>query len=468
MHSGAVRKRRWANRVAEAVRPRVRELSSADEQVGVERAYSRGVIALAMRIADTMLSAGASANDVVNTVLQVVKRYGVRPVHVDVTYTSITVSFNRGVNEDPLTVTRVVRARTTDYTRLQRLEELVTQIDDGLGLEEALARFAEINVAPHPYRRAVTTLANGGIALGVAVLMGASLVVIVSAVIAAIIVVVIQHELGRRAMPSFFGQAAGALSTTLITIAVTAIARRSDWMEGVRPSIIVAAGIVVLLAGMSVVGAAQDAIDGFYVTAGARILEVTLLTLGIVVGITAGLQLGSRLGNSFLLSSSTPTYGAVHQQLIGSAIIAAGYALSTYARPRAILLGAAMGPIGYSAYLLGSWLRLGPAASSGLGALVGSFLALLVARRLAVPALALITATIVPLVPGSAVFRGLLQLVEANGAIADMTSGTYTLFGAAGVGLALAAGVSLGSYFGRPTRDTLRAAARRIRRDRPR
>ena len=52
-----------------------------------------------------------------------------------------------------------------------------------------------------------------------------------------------------------------------------------------RSSLVVAAGIVVLLAGMSLVSAAQDAINGFPVTAGARAFELVTLTIGIVVGI---------------------------------------------------------------------------------------------------------------------------------------------------------------------------------------
>jgi uncharacterized membrane protein YjjP (DUF1212 family) len=50
-------------------------------------------------------------------------------------------------------------------------------------------------------------------------------------------------------------------------------------------------GIVMLVAGMTIVGAAQDAIDQFYVTASARLLDVILRTAGIVVGIVASLEL---------------------------------------------------------------------------------------------------------------------------------------------------------------------------------
>ena len=54
------------------------------------------------------------------------------------------------------------------------------------------------------------------------------------------------------------------------------------------PTLIVVGGIILLVAGMTAVGAMQDAIDQFYVTASARFLEVAMMTGGIVLGIVAG------------------------------------------------------------------------------------------------------------------------------------------------------------------------------------
>lgn len=418
-----------------------------------------------MRVAEMMLTVGASVNDVTLAALRIVKSYDVTPVHVDVTYTSITVSYGRGPDDDPLTVTRVVRGRTMDSTRLQRLVELTGAIEDGLPIDRARSQFAEISTAPHPYRRALIVIANGGIAAGVAIVMGASAIITASALLAAMLITLTHQELGKRLLPTFFAQALGALIVTAVAIVLNALQSELSWIGEVRPSIIVTAGIIVMLAGTSFVGSAQDAIDGYYVTAGARGFEVMLLTLGIVIGITIGLQLGSRLGYGMLLPASAPDNGPLAQQLVGVVIIGGAYALSTYASPRAIALACGMGLIGYSAYLAGTWAQLGPAASTGIGALTSSFLAVLIANKLRVPALTLTTAAIVPLVPGAAIFRGLLQLTEANGSTAAMMNGAGILLGAAGVAVAIAAGVSLGAFFGRPTRDTIATAARRMRRD---
>lgn len=68
-------------------------------------------------------------------------------------------------------------------------------------------------------------------------------------------------------MAAFFTQAAGgAIPTGVVVALLAATSAGVPGLQGVSPSLVIASGIVVLLAGLSVVGAAQDAIDGYYVT----------------------------------------------------------------------------------------------------------------------------------------------------------------------------------------------------------
>ena len=55
------------------------------------------------------------------------------------------------------------------------------------------------------------------------------------------------------------------------------------------------------------------------------------------------------------------------------------------------------------------------------------------------------TAAIVPLLPGRLVYQGISEIISLGPS--GLQTGFATLLGAAGVGLALAAGVSLGTYF---------------------
>lgn len=66
----------------------------------VSQRQAREVIDLALRVGEAMLATGASAADTVATVLRLSQAYGVGSVHVDITYTSITVSIHRGLDED--------------------------------------------------------------------------------------------------------------------------------------------------------------------------------------------------------------------------------------------------------------------------------------------------------------------------------------------------------------------------------
>src|SRR5699024_3221445 len=82
----------------------------------VTQRHARAVIDLCLRLGEAMLATGASAAGAVATVLRISRMYGVKGMHIDVTFTSITVSIHRGLDEEPLTVLRVVKIRTTDYT----------------------------------------------------------------------------------------------------------------------------------------------------------------------------------------------------------------------------------------------------------------------------------------------------------------------------------------------------------------
>ncbi|MFX5464725.1 threonine/serine exporter family protein, partial [Acinetobacter baumannii] len=86
--------------------------------------------------------------------------------------------------------------------------------------------------------------------------------------------------------------------------------------------VIVASGIVLMLAGLAVVGAAQDAIDGFALTATGRLLELTTQTLGVVLGILAGLETVRVIGLAMSPPAMALPLGPLPLQFVGAAVIA--------------------------------------------------------------------------------------------------------------------------------------------------
>jgi uncharacterized membrane protein YjjP (DUF1212 family) len=424
---------------------------------------------LAMRIGESMFAVGASAHEVTLAVTRVAGAYQLQGVHVDVTYTSIALSYQRSGEGWPHTLLRVVRVAAPDHMKLQRLQALLVEIDDGLDLDEARTRFRAIRRVPFRYRQPVVVAARALLAVGAGILAGGTVLAVALTFIAALGAAATQSGLARLRVPSFFSQIAGAFVITIVAVAVSGLATAGvEPFTGVRPSIIVAAGIILMLSGLTVVGAAQDAIDGFALTAAGRILDLTLQTLGLVVGILAGLELGSVLGFRMALPEGPPPLGPLPNQVGGAIIVAVAVALFNGAGARILAVSAVLGAVAALGHAVGQASGLHEAAASGIAALLASFVGVLIAHNLHVPSVAVTTAAIVPLVPGGAVFYGLLGMVHADPSSAlGAGGGASSLVLAASVGVGLAAGASLGIYLGTPVRATLAGVARsraRVRR----
>lgn len=429
---------------------------------GVDQRTARAVIDLAMRVGETLLATGASASDVVATALRLIDAYGLRSVHVEVTFTSISVSYHRGLDADPMTVMRGIKVRSTDLTRLERLQTLVRDLaEEPVDIDVARARFDDLIRAPHPYRRWVVTAALAGLAAAVAALFGGSLLIMALSFMTTAVADRVQHWLARRGIAAFFTQAVGGAIPTGVAVALLAAASAGvPGLQGISPSLVVASGIVVLLAGLSVVGAAQDAIDGYYVTAGARVFEVLVLTLGIVAGVATVLAIARRSGVSMQFTAYTPLATNTVVQVLAATVVSGAFAVSAYAGTRAVVYSTVTGGLGWLVYLGASGLGMGPVAASALAALAAGFVSQLVASRLRVPALALSMAAMVPLLPGLAVYRGLFEIVQRSPG-EGLGTGLTTLLGAAGIGMGLAAGVSLGTFLARPLRTEFDRGQRR-------
>jgi uncharacterized membrane protein YjjB (DUF3815 family) len=91
-----------------------------------------------------------------------------------------------------------------------------------------------------------------------------------------------------------------------------------------------------------------------------------------------------------------------------------------------------------------------------LGAFVAALASTMLIRRTTIPAFGLVSAALLPLVPGLALYNGLLQVVGTSPETANPSEGGSTLLVALGVALGIAAGATLGTYLGRPIAEQLR------------
>jgi uncharacterized membrane protein YjjP (DUF1212 family) len=417
---------------------------------------ARQTLELALRVGDVLLTAGMSANDVVVEMLRVIDAYGLQRVHLDVTYTSIAVTYYAASTSVPMTLVRTVQPDVLDFTKVRRVQSLVEGISSGLALEDAINSLERIRKAPHPYSRWLASAGNAAIAPGVTLLFTLSWQILVIAFITGFAVDRLLAWASTR-LPPFFSQFAAAALITLVATGVNTLgAHGAEILLGVDPTLIVVGGIILLVAGMTAVGAMQDAIDQFYVTASARFLHVAMMTGGIVLGIVAGLQVGVALGHPIAVSTQPLTLGPVVGQFVGATLISAAFALSAYAGLETVVLAGLMGALGWVGYLGMATLGFSEVPANTAGALLAAFVATIVARRSHTPGFGLIAAAILPLVPGLSLFTGLLQAVGTLGQPGDLAASGVTLLQALGVAVGIAAGATLGTYLGRPVKEQLR------------
>jgi uncharacterized membrane protein YjjP (DUF1212 family) len=394
---------------------------------------------LALRIGEVLLSSGAGAADVSATMLAVTHACGVRHVSADVTFVDLTLRHQPSRNEPAALQMRRVTRRSVDYADLVDVDHTVHDLVAGdITREAARDQVARIVSTGHVRRRWAVTVGWGVMGTGIALTVGGDALVCLLAFLAACAIDGTQRLLPLHRIPAFYQQAAGGFVATLI--AVTAAATRLD----VNPSRVVTVGIVMLLAGVGLMGATQDALTGFPVTASARLIDAVLNTTGIIAGVSAGLTAGNLLGVG-LVSLKPGAVGLAEAgvTVLGAALAASGFAFASYAPLRALVAVAMVAALGQGVLLAVDRSGVGRTWASAAAAVTIGAVCYLVAGRFRVPALVVVVPAIVPLLPGLDIYRGLALLAEGKDGVLQLTAAFATA-------LALAAGVILGQYVAQP------------------
>lgn len=415
---------------------------------------------LAMTIADTLVAMGVPVADVVSVALDTTDRYCQRKVQFDIISNMITASQYRGNDREPLTLVRQATARNTNNMLIQSIYELVHDIsNNGLDLDEAERRLDDLMRNPHEYPYWLTTIGSATISAGVGVMLQAKPSLIVIMFLAGAFISYLVSVLAHRRVPMFFAQVFSAFFITMVAALAAFISRESDiaWLQDIHPNLIVVGGIIMLVAGLAIVGAVQDAIDEFYVTATARLLKVGMMTIGIVAGVLMGLYAARQMGIYIRIDEDSQ---AILQrgdwQLAGAILIAAGYALSTQTGKFGIIVAGALGALAWVTYqAVVDITPLSTIVASGLAATAVGAAATLVSRQWKIPSVALITAGIVPLVPGLTLYNGLFALVGNADSTTSFNQAGLTLFTALLIALAIASGASFGHLVTRPLERTV-------------
>ena len=412
-------------------------------------------IDLAMRVGDLLAGSGLSVNDTVATMHRVCEAYGLTRAQIDITTYALTVSYNPGGGLPPVTVMRTVSTDDANLSQVAATNRLVRLISEGLPLETATARFDAIRHARPPYPPWVAWVAAGSTSLVVQLLFTTSWSVLAIALVTGLLLNRLMEGLCHLGVPPFFRQLAGGWFTVAVAVLISWINRTGHpgFLVGVSPTLVAAGCVFQLVVGMKFVSAMQDAIDAFYVTATARLLQVAMETSGIVVGLITGLDLANRAGAYAHIEPTMYPLGPVPAQYVAAAGAAMVWAIGRFADGRTILLSGAAALVAWLGFSVSTHAGVGRVMTDFVAAVAAAFLFTMLVRRTNLPGFAIVNASIVVLVPGLRLYYGLLWLVGTPTVPADTSVGWSYVGLAAAIALAIAAGASLGMYFGRPVGD---------------
>jgi uncharacterized membrane protein YjjP (DUF1212 family) len=401
------------------------------------------VLDLTLRIGELLLASGEGAEDVETAMFAITHAYGLDRCEATVTFTLIGITHQPSLVDDPVSLSRTVRRRGTDYTRLSAVFRLVADITGGeVTLEEAYGRLADIRRNRHPYNKWQLSLAAGLLAGAASTLVGGGVLVFVLAMVGAIIGDRLAWALASRGLPEFYQFVAAAMAPA--TMGVLLAAAQPAWDGRQRAAAVITGGLFALIPGRALVASVQDGLTGYYITAAARLLEVMYLIAGIVLGVLAVIYIGETSGVS-LNPEAVMTQNRPVIQLLAAMTLALAFCVMLQQERGTVVMATLNGGV--------AWLMFGAirdtAGLSGFAAtLVGAgtvgLFGQLMARYRHTSALPYLTASIGPLLPGSAVYFGLLGLAQGH-----IATGGQHLLRAASLALAIAIGVNLGNEIAR-------------------
>ncbi|MFE2509650.1 threonine/serine exporter ThrE family protein [Streptomyces naganishii] len=434
----------WQDRMRTMLRMPVTERPAPEP---VQKAEEGGpavprVLDLSLRIGELLLAGGEGAEDVEAAMFAVCRSYGLDRCEPTVTFTLLSVSYQPSLVDDPVTASRTVRRRGTDYTRLAAVFRLVDDLSDPethVSLEEAYRRLAEIRRNRHPYPGWALTGAAGLLAGAASILVGGDLLVFVAAALGAMLGDRLAWLCAGRGLPEFYQFTVAATPPAAIGVALTVA--HAD----VNASAVITGGLFALLPGRALVAGVQDGLTGFYITASARLLEVMYFFVGIVTGVLLVLYFGVKLGAQLNPDAALGVNERPVVQILASMLLSLTFAVLLQQERSTVLLVTLNGGVAWVVYGAMHYVgHISPVASTAVAAgLVGLFGQLLSRYRFA-SALPYTTAAIGPLLPGSATYFGLLAIAQNN-----IDKGLVSLAKAVSLAMAIAIGVNLGSEISR-------------------
>lgn len=401
-------------------------------------------IAFVLDLGEALFRYGAGALEVETSIIAVTAAFGMKNTDADITNQSISLNWAPD-GKIPYSRVRVVRSWSNNFRALASVHQLVTDIIAGrLTRGDAEDRLRAITREPKPYPRWMVTICGAIFASFFAAFLGAPLLDASLGFVATILVLWTTRQLATWRVPEYFGLAAGGFVATSFAMAAFAMD------VPIRPSMVVAGGLMILLPSARIVSAIQDGINGFPITAAGRMMSSMIAFAGMTSGIMAAVVIANILGAppiEVAVGLDRIYHPAVLVALVFVAAMAA--AVVEQASWRMLLPIGAVSALGFCAYYAAEILGLGERITPVFGAVVVGALGRILALRMGSPQLVVAVPAMMFMLPGLMLFRGMYQIAMDSSTV-GMMGGLTELFNALIIIMAIAAGIVLGDVLMRP------------------
>jgi uncharacterized membrane protein YjjP (DUF1212 family) len=403
-------------------------------------------LAIALRVGAELLTAGASTDDVERAMRRVAQGAGLEDVQSVVIMGILTISAVRGRHRQPITQTRIVGRRSSDYMRLVAASRLVDRIEAGaVTTEQAAAELDRIDALQAPYSPWVLSLSMALSSAASTVLFGGSAQDALATLAIGLAVEPVVRRVESSGLPDFFQALIGPFMATALAVVLVAIGLP------INGGLVVTGAILRFLPGAALVAGLRDLIDRSIISGSARLAEALLLGAAVAGGTALALTLGSSLGGPVLRVGEL---GRGPESTIAQAI-AAGFACAFFAlrlgvERRTLIEVFLLGGTAWAIALAGAAAAVGGIAVTAAAAVVVGVVAQALSLRRRMPSVIWSVPAVLPLLPGLTTVRGILEI--------DTIEGLMLIIGAVATGFSLGAGVAFGSIAVAVAREA-RAAA---------
>ncbi len=350
------------------------------------------ILTLLLNIGEKMLYSGAEVSRAEESINKMGYAFGASRVDTFIITSSLVVTLQNAQGET-FTQTRRIRNVSTDIECLHRLNKLSRDIcSKHLTCEQAENEFGQIRkLKPYPF--VFHIFSYGFISAAFALFFGGAAIDALCSFFTGIILSLVGAFTERRALNAVFARFISAFACTILAFAAVKI----GFVESA--DFVIIGNIMLLIPGVALTVALRDMFVGDSLSGIIRTIEALLLAFSIAIGYFFSAFLMHTATDATLIASPNPIL-----QIITGFIGSSGFAVLYNVRGRRYLFAAFGGLLSWSFFLF-----LGIFISDEIVRylIVSAFVSVyseIMARILKTPKTTFIITSLIPLIPGSALY----------------------------------------------------------------